>query len=126
VTIEIIWPQSVPRSEFDAEFVQGMANRMATSFFRYGKLVEAYPHKINALDSLELRLKKYRETGNTEYLIDAANFAMIEFKLPSLPNARFEATDSNGSPGRINREGHITQESNKLQCGRAASQEGTE
>lgn len=89
-----------PGSEFSFPFVQGMADRMSTSFIKYGAVKDAYPEKVNALDSLMLRLKKYRETGNTEFLIDAANFAMIEFMCPALPNAHFAPTDSGASPGR--------------------------
>jgi hypothetical protein len=42
-----------------------------------------------------------RASGNTEYLIDAANFAMIEFIHPRVEGAFFEATDASGSPGRV-------------------------
>lgn len=89
-----------PGSEFSFEFVQGMADRMAMSYIKYGKVKDAYPDKVNALDSLRLRLKKYLETGNTEFLIDAGNFAMIEFMCPSKPDAYFKPTDSKDSPGR--------------------------
>lgn len=94
-------PPLLPASEFDDKFVDYMRNRMLVSFHKYGPVAEAYPHKVNALKSLELRLKKYQETGNTEYLVDAANFAMIEFMRPSHPEAHFEGTDSSGSPGRV-------------------------
>jgi hypothetical protein len=33
--------------------------------------------------------------------MDAANFAMIEFMRPRREGARFEPTDSAGSPGRV-------------------------
>lgn len=87
-------------SEFSELFVQGMRDRMAVSLHKYGPIKGAYPHKVNALESLRIRLDKYTETGNTEFLIDAANFAMIEFMLPAHPAAHFKATDSNESPGR--------------------------
>lgn len=38
--------------------------------------------------------------GNTEYLVDAANFLMIEFMHPAHPKAHYRATDKEGSPGR--------------------------
>lgn len=91
----------LPPTEFDERFVQYMKNRMLVSFFKYGPIADAYPHKVNALESLKLRLQKYEETGNTEFLVDAANFAMIEFLRPSHPEAHFEGTDSDQSPGRI-------------------------
>lgn len=96
---------SAPLShEFSDKFVQGMRDRMIVSYYKYGRVSDAYPHKVKALDSLEQRLRKYRETKNTEYLIDAANFAMIEFMHPSVDGAHFSPTDDSGSPGRIGRE----------------------
>jgi hypothetical protein len=95
------WPTSrIPDTEFSRDFIQGMLNRMAMSWIKYGNVREAYPHRVNALKSLEQRITKYIETGNTEYLMDVANFAMIEFMHPSVPDAHFTATDSDGSPGR--------------------------
>jgi len=92
--------KKAPSSEVSEIFIEGMRNRMAMSFFKYGKITDAYPHKINALESLRKRLDKYEETGNTEWLMDAANFAMIEFMCPSHIKAYFKATDSGESPGR--------------------------
>ena len=87
-------------TEFSEPFVSGMRDRMVVSFYKYGPVAEGYPHRVNAITSLTDRLRKYAETGNTEFLIDAANFAMIEFMHPAHPNAFFEGTDSDQSPGR--------------------------
>ena len=87
-------------SEF---FLDGMRSRMAVSFYKYGPVSNAYPDKVNALDSLRLRLQKYLDTGNSEFLMDAANFAMIEFMYPSHSDAFFQGTDADQSPGRIER-----------------------
>ena len=89
-----------PSSEVSETFVQGMRDRMAMSFFKYGRVADAYPHKINALESLRKRIERYEETGNTEWLMDVANFAMIEFMHPAHVRAHFKATDSSDSPGR--------------------------
>lgn len=70
------------------------------SFSTYGLVREAYPEKVDALKSLQIRLRKYQETGNKEYLADVANFAMIEFMHPGHPKSHYEAVDSNVSPGR--------------------------
>ena len=88
-------------TEFSTEFVNGMKERMVVSYYKYGFLELAYPEKVDAIGSLMQRLRKYADTGNTEFLIDAANFAMIEFMRPRHPNAHFEPTDDNASPGRI-------------------------
>lgn len=104
----------VPASEFSDSFVQGMYDRMAVSYFKYGKLANGYPDHADALGCLVQRLVEYRKTGNTEYLIDAANFAMIEFLRPSLRNAHYTPTDSAGSPGRVRkRDGMVSWKDNK-------------
>lgn len=89
-----------PPTEFSEDFVEKMRVRMAMSYYKYGPVRDAYPHKVSAIESLLQRLKRYEDTGNTEWLVDAANFAMIEFMLPSHPSAHFRATDSSESPGR--------------------------
>lgn len=110
------YPPSVPDSEYDKSFLQGMLDRMGMSFFKYGRVREAYPSKVNALKSLRLRLEKYERTGNTEHLIDAANFAMIEFMYPAHPDAHYNPQDSGGSPGRVwNGEVDPSHRSNKVE-----------
>lgn len=101
-----------PESEVSKPFLQGMANRMSVSFHKYGLVTDAYPHKVDALATLEARLDRYRETGNTEWLIDAANMAMIEFMCPSVDGAEFRATDSDESIGRVTTDGETTVASN--------------
>lgn len=91
---------AVLKTQVSKTFLDGMIARMEMSFFKYGDVAEAYPEKIDAMASLEQRLKKYADTKNTEFLIDAANFCMIEFMFPRLPGAFFQATDSDQSPGR--------------------------
>jgi len=106
----------VPDSENSAQFHQGMVDRMCVSYYKYGAVADA-KGKVNELASLLLRLAKYMgtkalvaevsklpvlpKTGNTEWLMDAANFAMIEFMQPSIRGARFKATDSSASPGLV-------------------------
>jgi hypothetical protein len=99
---------AAPESEASVKFIQGMLNRMAVSFHKYGPVKDGFPDKINARDSLRQRMEQYVLTGNTEFLIDAANFAMIEFMFPAHPGAFFEATDSDKSPGRVFTDGTIS------------------
>lgn len=105
-----------PNSEFSQAFVDYMKNRMAVSYAKYGPVKAAYPHKVNAIESAQRRIEKYHETGNTEWLVDAANFLMIEFMLPSHPQAHFRGTDSNESPGRFSfAEGDTDADNSQLQ-----------
>lgn len=104
----------LPKSEFSEEFVDAMRRRMEVSFHKYGPVAKGYPHKVSALQSLLLRVREYEKTGNAENLVDAANYAMIEFMLPSHPSSHFESTDAAGSPGRIwHSGGPATQRPNK-------------
>lgn len=91
------------RQETSRKFHQLMDNAMMISLFKYGKVGDAYPEKVDALESLIDRFNKYEATGNAEYLVDVANFAMIEFMHPANPKAHYQATDSDGSPGRVPR-----------------------
>lgn len=97
---EIKFPGFVPTSEFSIPYVQGMADRMGFSYGKYGEVAKAYPEKVNAIESLKQRLKRYEEDGNTEWLMDVGNFAMIEFMHPRHPQAHYRPTDSKESPGR--------------------------
>jgi len=78
-----------------------MLNRMGVSYHKYGPISEAYPDRVDAIECLLLRLERYIQDGNTEWLVDVANFAMIEFMLPGHPGAHYRPTDSRESPGRV-------------------------
>lgn len=105
--------EEILKTEFNETFVQGMRDRMVMSFYKYGALTQAYPDHVNAVGSLTDRLREYAKTGNTEFLIDAANFAMIEFMHPRHPTAFFKPTDSDASPGRRVGSGLPTQSNNE-------------
>jgi len=88
------------KTEFSADFVAKMKARMITSFFKYGPVAKNAGEALERVwDSMEKRLNLYKETGNTEWLVDAANFIMMEYMFPQHPKAHFRATDSNESPG---------------------------
>lgn len=113
--IQINTVPSVPSTEYSAGFLQGMVTRMEMSFCKYGAVADAYPNKVDAIASLKRRLEKYEETGNTEYLMDAGNFCMIEFMCPKHPNAYFKAEDSANSIGRVHATGIESQAANTIQ-----------
>lgn len=102
---DIVFRTAAPETEFSPTFIGGMLNRMAVSFFKYGALRNAYPHDVDAIASLKVRLAKYEEDGNVEWLMDVANFAMIEFMHPRHPDAHYEPQDSDTSPGRVDNRG---------------------
>lgn len=83
--------------DFSEDFVQKMRNRMETSLHKYGR-VKDNRAKIDFVENIKTRLRKYEETGNTEWLIDAANFCMMEFELPAHQQAHFRPTSSVEAP----------------------------
>jgi hypothetical protein len=97
-----------PETEWSRKFIVGMLNRMEVSFHKYGPVKDAYPFNVDAIASLKQRLAKYAEDGNTEWLMDVANFAMIEFMLPGHPEAHYAAQDSDTSPGRTGVKGVVS------------------
>lgn len=84
------------KTEYYERFDDIRKNMMVTSYYKYGPVKDNYDKykSINPIGSLEKRLKKYKETGNTEFLADIANFAMIEFMYPSIEGAAYKPTDS--------------------------------
>ena len=88
--------------DWSKEFIDLMQNRIIVSHYKYGWISQNYPELAKAIDSAEERLRLYRETGNTEWLVDLANFAMIEYMHPSHLQAHFRATGSDKSPGLKN------------------------
>lgn len=104
----------VPATEFDPEFCVRMMQAMMVSYHKYGRVADAYPLKFDAASDVRARMKKYRETGNKHFLVDAANFAMIEAMHPAPErNASWGSNDAADSPGRTTASGHrLVQEDN--------------
>lgn len=103
------WPDSVPLTEVNQFFIQGMFDRLSVGFFNYGPKAKDFPKRSDAIASLKLRLKEYERTGNTEFLMDVANYAEIEFSHPKHPKAHYVATDKRQSPGQVlNRRNAVT------------------
>ena len=94
------WPDSVPQDQIDEPFIQGMLDRMAVGFHNYGHMRREHNRPDN-IKNIDIRVKKYQETKNTEYLVDAANYCMMEFVFPSIPDAFFKTTDKTESPGSV-------------------------
>lgn len=85
--------------DFSKEFISKMQNAMVMSHYKYGWCSQTYPELAQAYKSIKTRLELYEKTHNLEYLVDVANFAMIEFKHPAFKDAEYIPTDSDSSPG---------------------------
>jgi len=79
--------------------LQLMVNRMAASHFKYGNMSDKFPESANAANGVTKRMEMYRESGNTENCLDAANYAVIEYLFPAHKKAHFRAQESHESPG---------------------------
>lgn len=89
------------KREYSDEVDKMRKNRVEVSFHKYG------PARINfgeglvkAKSSALMCIKKYEETKNKEYLLDAMNYLMFEFMYPSMEGVFFKATDSSESAGK--------------------------
>jgi hypothetical protein len=89
---------TILKTEYSENFDNLRKDRMMVSYYKYGPLQENYKNNyIKAIESLEKRLRMYKNTGNTEFLCDIANFAMIEFMCPQHPLAHFKELDDGES-----------------------------
>lgn len=91
--------EEILKRDFSEAFVNKMKNAIEMSHYKYGWLSKNYPELVQAVKCLRERLDLYEKTHNTEYLVDVANFAMIEFMYPSFGDAKYMPTDSQDSPG---------------------------
>lgn len=88
--------------EYSEKFDKLRKNLVETSFYKYGSAKQNFGNgNIQAIPTLKLCLQKYKDTGNTEYICDLANYAMFEFMYPQHPKAHFRATDSGESAGIV-------------------------
>lgn len=91
--------EEILRKDFSEAFVTKMKNAIEMSYYKYGNANKTYPELAQAHKCIRERLELYEKTHNTEYLVDVANFAMLEFMFPAYPDAKYAPTDSSGSPG---------------------------
>ena len=88
--------------EYSDKFDELRKNRVELSFYKYGPAEVNYKNGYSkAIPSMKKCIEKYEQTGNTEYLCDAANYLMFEFMYPQHDKAHFRATDSSESAGLV-------------------------
>jgi hypothetical protein len=94
--------EKILSTEYSEHFDLLRKNRMVVSFHKYGPVKENYGNKlVKAVDNLRVRLGLYDRTGNTEYLADVANFAMIEFMHPQHSKAHFNSLSESPGLGKM-------------------------
>ena len=87
------------KRDFSEEFIVKMKNSIEMSYYKYGYSNKTYPELAQAHKCIKERLELYEKTHNMEYLIDIANFAMLEFLYPAFKDAIYSPGDSDKSPG---------------------------
>lgn len=83
-----------------AQFMQLQANRLGVGTFRYGSQQEDWPRTKDRIKAAKACIREYEATGNTEKLVDAANWCGGEWSDPLHPNAHFKSAESNGRRAR--------------------------
>ena len=87
--------------EYSEEFDRLRKNRVEVAFYKYGAARDNFGGgRVDAVKTLELCLEAFKKDGNTEHMLDIANYAMFRYMYP-LPGESFTATDSSGSVGTV-------------------------
>lgn len=87
--------------EYCEQFDKLRKNRVEMSFYKYGPARENFGGgRVDAVKTLELCLEAFKKDGNTEHMVDIANYAMFRYMYP-MPGESFTPTDSSGSVGTV-------------------------
>lgn len=85
--------------DFSDEFVVKMKNAIEMSHHKYGWASKTYPELAQAIKCIQDRVDAYNKTHNKDYLVDIANFAMLEYIYPMYSDAHYTPGDSDKSVG---------------------------
>ena len=91
--------EEILKRDFSEEFILKMKNAIEMSHYKYGWASKTYPELAQAIKCVQERLDMYEKTHNKDFLIDIANFAMLEYLYPSYEDSKYVPTDSKDSPG---------------------------
>lgn len=81
-------------SEYSYKFDEIRQAMVLVSYHKYGPAKKNFAEgRVDAIKSLERKLNAYKETGNTEYLADVANYAMFAFMYPIHKKAHYKPMD---------------------------------
>ena len=90
--------KKLEKSEWSDEFERLMRNRLLMGAMRYGTFEEKKATMYSKdpwdlLTPVRTKLELYQSTGNSEYLVDAANYLLLAFEFDPHPNKHFQALD---------------------------------
>lgn len=66
------------------DFIEKMKNALEVSHYKYGWPSQTYPELAKAYKCAKERVELYIRTHNLEYLVDTANFLMLEYMFPAI------------------------------------------
>jgi hypothetical protein len=85
--------EELKESEWSEHFEQLMRNRLIMGAMRYGRIGVPGKPQYDRIESIIKRLSKYRDSGNKEFLVDAANLCLLEFVECHHSKAHFHSID---------------------------------
>lgn len=89
------------KREYSTEFDKLRQNRVEVSFHKYGSARDNFAGgRVDAIKTAELCIDTFKKDGNTEHLVDAANYLMFRYMYP-YPGEYFRATGSSESVGTV-------------------------
>jgi len=84
--------QELYETQWDTFFEQAMRNRLVMGGLRYGDIRDQ--NNWDYTGYLLFKLGMYKKTGNTEFLVDVANLALLEFKNGRHSNKHWSPVDT--------------------------------
>lgn len=98
---EMIKPNEILNEDYSEQADEIRKCMVIMSHYKYGSAENNFGEgRVDAIGSCEKCLKKFRETKNTEYLLDAMNYLMFRYMFP-LPGEFYRGTDSGDSAGTV-------------------------
>lgn len=89
------------KTDYSLQFDEKRKALVVQSHYKYGRAGRNFATgNVDAIGSLEKCLAKFKETGNTEYLLDVANYAIFRYMWPQR-GEYFKHTDSDESAGIV-------------------------
>lgn len=93
--------RDILKREYSTEFDKLRQNRVEVSFHKYGPARDNFAGgRVDAIKTAELCIDAFKKDGNTEHLVDAANYLMFRYMYP-YPGEYFRATGSSESVGTV-------------------------
>lgn len=87
--------------DYSEQFDRERKCRVEVSHYKYGPARDNFGSgRVDALATAELCIDAFKKDGNTEHLVDAANYLMFRWMFP-MPGESFRPTDSDGSVGTV-------------------------